>query len=576
MARQPSVPKLFSPETGATYRLPQAVADQLALRMAADCISPEVTTLQTLDDPEDAIRLAAQHLAQQHSLPLPQVQSCFDRVVAQAYPNGLPHGLILAQAFAIGPLSLPRRAMACNAAKSPLEFCAKEDAATFPVRSLVAQVLADICTPLYTLPELSKVIAAFSAHQESNRNGLVSVGHPRTMFDASPWFDAWLNKLYPVKIPVGDPKATTPRGAYHHRYVDGRRVAVPATHQPRWRPTAEGFWPSEHGSSPVARTIHFVWGQWRKLRGVRVCEYDRASRVTGLAEDAAEWLTSIRPSIQDLKLKLLQELRTAVASGDAKGLGERCFDVLGRTLLDEQIKRLLRYDCTYLGYNVLSGSEQSDTVPCIPGGLTNILEVAGHIEKELLIGTLSRTRAALGELVVRDSRGRPILTCDATHEPYLRLAAGPQREPWCKAVDLYIELEAQENSFWVDYRVRLGQAMGEGVQAAAVIPVKRKHRAVLEPLLRANADEITRKLENRELVPSQLVPRLAKAPTVKFPMMDGLRWEEVTIAFISPQKVQISARRRRINLDLRRWDLKTGVSRVRRIPGGRCCGNLPS
>ena len=563
MARQPIVPKLFSPETGASYRFPQAVADQLSLRMAADFISPEVTALQTLDDPDEAIRLAAHHLAQQHSLPLQQVQSCFDRVVAQAYPNGLPHGLILAQAFAIGPLSLPRRAMVCTAVERPLEFCAKEDAATFPVRSLVAQILADICTPLYTLPELSKVIAAFSAHQESNRDDLVNIGHPRTVFTANPWFDVWLNKLYPVKIPIGDLKATTPRGAYHHRYVDKRRVAIPATKQPHWRPSTKGLWPSERSPSPAARTIHFVWGQWRKLGGVRECKYHRASLVTGLATDAAEWLASMRPHIQSLKLQLLQELRTAVAANDAKGLGERCLNVLGRTLLDEQIKRLLRYDRTYLGYNVLSGSEQSDTVPCIPGGLTNILEVAGYIEKELLIGTLSQTRAALGDLVVRDALGRPTLNCDATHELYLRLAAGPHREPWCKAVDLYLELEDQEDSFWVNYRMRLGQAMGEGVQAAAVIPVKRKHRPVLEPLLRANADEITRKLESGELVPSQLATRLAKTPTATFPMIDGLRWEEVTIAFISPQQVQISARRRRIILDFKKMgfeDRRTGTS----------------
>jgi hypothetical protein len=215
--------------------------------------------------------------------------------------------------------------------------------------------------------------------------------------------------------------------------------------------------------------------------------------------------------------------------------------ILADRLNHEQVQKLLSIDAKYLGYNALNGTADPDRTPYVPGGLSTIVELAGFVEKELMIGTLDRTRKALDELVVPDLLRRPGLG-GGLSDPYWDLAGGESGERWRSALDLYADLEARETSFWEHFRHRLAESLGAEIPRIVAIPVKPKHRRVMQPLLEDQCRVIARGIEDGSLSPSAILSRSVKRPPKDFPRLDDLRWAEVSFDFISQDSVKISAR----------------------------------
>src|SRR5262249_19233164 len=142
-----------------------------------------------------------------------------------------------------------------------------------------------------------------------------------------------------------------------------------ASHQTGWRPVPG--WSKEvriNSTSPAPPRV-YVWGRWGGIRAVP-SGYDDADLVTRLTEDDVEWLPEVRPATLDLKIRVLGVLHEAAVRGTAEGLWERCLGAVKVSFGGvETVKRLLRIDSRYAGYNALSGPEERDEVSCIPGGL---------------------------------------------------------------------------------------------------------------------------------------------------------------------------------------------------------------
>jgi hypothetical protein len=542
LAREPGAFSTFFPETGARFDVCPQKGLQILSRLAEAVIAPGASDLALLDDPAAAVRLAADHLARQHSLDPARTRACLERLLAACGPTP-PCGLQLIPAFAHGVLSMVWVVAESQLFEEPLAFCEGEvDPRAFPRRQFAAEVLADPTTPLYALSELARRLAEFTAHQEANREGLLGRGHPTTTFASSPFLDLWLNKLYYVKAPVHTGIfGATPRAAYDDRYTARRRLAAPATAHKFWRPAAEWAEAARTNQTSPCPARLYTWGRWEDIQA-SACAYDQADPVTRLTEDDVEWLPTVRPAVLDFKLRALGVLRLAAESGTAEGLWERCLEALNATLGGvEAVKRLLRTDARYAGYNALSGLQEQDEVSCVPGGLTNVLEVIGHVEKELTVGTYRKTRAALGDLVVLDRLDRPSLVCAGGKDPYLALAAKGPLDRVRAALDLWAELDTRETGLWEDFRQRLARALEADMRTSAVVPVPAKYQALVQPVLEHEAAALIRRLEagDRSLAGR---PRAPKRPTAKFSRFEGLRWEEVTMTFLPGDRLSIRAR----------------------------------
>ena len=527
----------FFPETGDRFVIPPEEGRKAWSIIAASVIAPQAADLALLDDPTHTLQLAADHLAIKHGLDRARTLACLERLLVVGYGPMPPAGLQLLAAFFDGILSMPKRVTESGLFDDPLLFCEEEDPQAFPRRQFAAWVLADPCTPLYALPELALHLAAFAGHQATNRNELLRIGHPVTSFGPSPFLDLWLNKLYYVKVPIHENETgLTPRAAYDYRYTERRRLGIPPSALKFWRSVPEWSVGIENMSPTPSR--RYLWGRRRSLIAV-ACGYDEADLVTGLTEDDVEWLPTVRAAVFEFKACVLRVLREAVTKGKAQRVWERVVEAMNASLGgDEQVNRLLRTDVRYAGYNALSGAEERDEVSCVPGGLTNVLEVVGHVEKELTLGTYHKTRSALGSMVVLDRLSRPRLV----YGDYFSLAAKHDRGQVKTALDLWAGLEAQETGYWVDFRERLAGAFKTEIQTIFKVPVKPKHQPVVGPAILHQVGELARMMETGELSPSALLPHADKRPTAKFPTMPGLKWEEVTITFISKDSVRITAR----------------------------------
>jgi hypothetical protein len=226
--------------------------------------------------------------------------------------------------------------------------------------------------------------------------------------------------------------------------------------------------------SNPAPAIHLTWGCWRRSR-FKESSYEEADRLPELHEDDVEWLATMRPVVHELKSRILADLRKALSSGTAGKLWQRVIAGVADRLDVDQINRLLRLDRKYQGYSASTDGAGEGFIPVMPGGFSAIIEVAGHVEKELELGTLHRTREALEELVVPDLIGRPRLRGADQRDPYFVLAAGDGGDKWRAALDVYTEAEAGETAFWADFRSRLGQSLASEIPKVLTNRVKPEH-----------------------------------------------------------------------------------------------------
>lgn len=546
LARQPGELGIFFPNSGLSFSIQGEYAQEPLAALVAVLVAPKAT-LEHLNDPEQAVRLAADHLASRSNLAANEVIRRFDQIVSQACGGSLPRGVALLSLFGNGPLSWPRKVFNCNAIQNPLAFFDGEELSTLPGRLAISAALADPRTPLYHRQELGSLLADFVTHQHSHQEALLRDGHAATAFARSPWLDVWLNKLYPIKIPVdfADSPYASPRHGYDARYVEFRRLALPLTQQSEARQVSRESALLERQILQPFPAARYVWGRWLGQSYLE-CPYGEADLVTDLHEEDAEWLTPMRPVIDQIKTRTILELIGALQAGNATQLWDRVVGIIGERLNLEQFERLLRIDRKYLGYHVLSGILNPHLVPCPPGGLSTILELVGFVEKELQIGTMGRVREALGNLVIVDLLQRPKLVAGGKQNAYFVLAASSDRaEQWRTALAIYAQAEAQEMAFWANFRNRLQATLTSEIPQTVTVLVKPKLRDRIQPLAENQVRQIGREIEVGSLSPSALLPHSQDRPVKRFPLLDGLRWQEVTITFISNDSVEVRARDKR-------------------------------
>jgi hypothetical protein len=501
-------------------------------------------------DPQSALPELANALARQHTLPPERVLNCLQRLMTA---ETCGHELTKTQfyrAFLRGLPGLLTAALARMPPEYAIEFCETEDLLAYRRRDQIAHVLANTFTPLYSLDELGCLLSEFVHHQELNRRSLLSTGLPNTFFNLSPWVDVHLNKLYFTKLPVSlrqrwgllDDRSssnhpTRPRPAYPRACVDWRRIAD------RISVMRSGFLDANLWNqyplqpNPACR---WEWARWQHDIW-HCCDYEDADLLDGLSEEAGTRLATLRPSIFDTKCQVLGSLASALRECNHQTLWQKCLDDITRRISGDDADFLLRMDMFFAGYEIRSTQKESKTLPLLCGGLTNLFELIGHVEKELVIGTMTKTREALGDAVIVDELRRPHFATElnprsvryGSRHAYLNLVAAGRGDQIRSASDLCSHLDSEEPAFWSQFRQRAADALSSEFSGLVGVKLQRKFQPVLQPLLQQYADRWVHEQEQSTKI---------KQPTAKFPVLADLHWAEVTIVFTSNDTIRVSAR----------------------------------
>jgi hypothetical protein len=435
-------------------------------------------------------------------------------------------------AFALNqfPFSLLEIALESLPTADAVALVVQTDVEVLARRILATEYLVSDDTPLYTLSELHDHLKDFINYLECDREHFIRTGLPRKCFRPCPWLYQHLARLYDVRC-TGSPY---PNDEIFHNYPDnaeayqwGRYVPVTTT-------------PDDY---PEDLPLPVLW---------QPCEYEQADFLPRLKREDALRLEGARATLFDLKLEVLRLLKSAARRKDATRLWENCLGLLTDRLLAEEADFFLGMDHYYLGTDVRHGSAANASAKMIPGGLTNLLELIGHVEKEITIGTLDKTRPRLFSVSLPGSEDSSPFNSADPRQAYFRRGVEHGFEVLDATLDLFLFLADKEETFWNEYRCRVTNAVENEFSEEVDIrcKVKRKLRHIFEPNLRTFAPWAATVLEHTGQMPisnldSSVITSSSastpKRPLAHFQRIPDLQWGEVSMTFISLESIQVKA-----------------------------------
>jgi hypothetical protein len=430
---------------------------------------------------EAVLRAEAGRLADRYGVDPDRVVNALRTSVAAFAPELMQKPAEFGSALRRFPLSLLADAIQAVSPEEALALLEAVGPVVLARRVSVAEYLCRDSAPLYSRTELADRTQAFVQFMLDHRDYLVRTGLPPRRFPSCPWLYRHLGRLYDTRA-TGSP---WPREEIFD--PAGKAAGEPY----RWRgPSAVVYRPEE---------IQYV-------------RYEDADLLRGLRPQDAARVEGMRGKLFDLKVAVLQQLTDALRQGDAAGMWERCVGLLTRDLSAEDATFLLDLDRWYMGVDAREGWAEGAPPKMIPGGLTNLLEVIGHCEQELRVGTFARARAALAGLVDVD---RPGLLGVGDHHPghpYFKFVGRPERARLDAALDGLLGLEAAGRELWEEYRRRANAALQQELRASAGVILRPEFIPDLRRLLQLYADPCEASLKARRPLPPPVAERPAAAP----------------------------------------------------------------
>jgi hypothetical protein len=459
-----------------------------------------------------ALGTEIRRLSEDYNIEADRVAGCFRRLVITLAPELLSEPAEFEAALGRFPLCLLAHSLDSLLPGEALSLIETEDLERLANRVGLTEYLCRDTTPFYTLEELADRVQQFAEHLQRDRDYLIKTGLPSRCFRACRWLYRNLARLYDVRTTAsprpGDEVfggTDDPRGGAGepYRWV---KLNEPSggLHEPHSEPGEPDIW------------ANLPPGPYHSLQNFQYCAYEQADLLNGMRVEAAARIEAERPRFLDLKIRVLEEVAAALLERDAAGIWPRCLRVLTSTLSAEDALFYLDLDRWYMGVDVRRGGAADASPRMIPGGLSNILEVIGHCEQELSVGAFSRTRQALGGMVVVDRPGR--LSAGASHRghPYFQFIGRPERVLLDAALDRLLSLGARVDQFWEGYRGRVNGTLLGTIRAEAGVTMQQRFIPVLRPLVQLYADRC-----EESLVDGVPIPPPVPDPSALLEALDG-------------------------------------------------------
>jgi len=268
-------------------------------------------------------------------------------------------------------------------------------------------------TPLYTLQELADLIDEYIEYLGRQKKSLVRGGYPRTRFGRCSWLDNRLTPLLPTHI------------------HDTRGV----------------------GNAQLRLNVNEIWGMNH------------------------EQLMSARTELHTCREAVLERTSNALQDADGNGLTKGILEDLVAASMKIDLRSILRGEERYADLMAKGKRIQKNGWPFpLVGGISALLLTAGHIVKELEIGTFANTVEDL-QRITEDIRG----------VDYFALTASSDTATVNASFDGFWRRGRQEAPFWQRYGTHVAheceQRFGVSVPIMVSPYLRRKHPKRLQELL---------------------------------------------------------------------------------------------
>jgi len=410
------------------------------------------------DFTKEIIKIEAEALSRKRGLDASRVMRVFDKLAEINWlaPN-FPRATALDESFTyVEPLKA-------------LTVFENEDLTRLASRVLLIDYFAERTTPFYSLEELSTLTDNFISHLSNNEEHLIKTGFPETSFERSLWMDWHLNKLYYVKIPLFHPLVrqvatecaidllesfipgsstitVNDQGNFHYNYIWSKEPL----------PGGETI---SIGEGTLIKGCDIWWNGNGPLFNdgspVTTCSYENAALMNGLNPHDASRLEKMRKRIFDLKIAILKRLHQALTCQSSEYLREDCSYIIAGYLNAEEVDFLLKADHYFAGSAIggeICYSPNLNALMHHNAGLSDLLEVIGHYQKEIDIGTMDETYKAIMEIP---------MNCPLNS--YYQAVGEIWEEDLKYALYLFSKLETRENNFWDGYRKYINDLLEKGL-----------------------------------------------------------------------------------------------------------------
>lgn len=390
-------------------------------------------------------------------------------------------------------------------------------------RASFVALLHCVNTPLYTLDELANLLDQFADHLTSNRNALLETGYPGCSFVQSFWLGNQLGRLYFAVFPslVITPPENPADQSY--MFLEGTEE------QPDRAPEdAEPIVGANYKGAVRKGNLVYL-PEWKLLpaldehgnilqfKGWSTCleaQLDSKNHTLILSSEQFEHMVSLREKVLSAKQCVLQVLAAALRKRDANNLLDRCLDVMSEKITADEMEFLFSIDRLFSLYSFdrRYGSYDANTLPA--GGVSDILTLVGHCQKEIEIGTYAAICEEMGDLLSLDL-GYPRLLADN----YYEIIEQEATEEIEKAYSILQSNYHDELRFWDNYISQVNKIVAEEFMERVVIEqlVKRKHVNSFIPKAKQVTDYIRASIELTGDTPhiSTSLDAVSSAPTVK-------------------------------------------------------------
>jgi len=453
--------------------------------------------------------------------------------------------------FPADPVREMRLALGFALPDKILKLFADEPAEVIADRLVWYDYISSPLTPLYTRPHLTGLLRSFLSYLQRNEKSLLETGHPERVFKASPWLDWHLARTCYTKRPIviesGHPSCgdlfwspiiasiSAAQNAFRDlrgEHTSSRQYTWPRQYiWPRQRPRPPFRRPdaNRQADTPAIQlvqkpfdldTVDAPFPIPVDRRGVPVdpCDdYWEAGHMQGFTVEHIVWLQEVRPKLLGIKKKILHRLIAALEHRSAAGLWRDASDILTSTLDREEVEKLIGAESLYGSTSHLVLPLWTMDVPPFyenNGGITELLAVIAHVEKELRFGIMHEAAECIG-----------------TEQKALQLSMYYQAvgEPWCPKLDqaimALVELSNVENEFWEEFCGRLQELwpqFRQWVNVRRLVPSDKTH--AYRRKVQHYADSVLLWLEQTGEIPDELTSAEAAAGQYVFRKL-GDKWQ---------------------------------------------------
>lgn len=397
---------------------------------------------------QEVIEIEAKGLAKMHGLDEQRVIRIFEKLNGiKWYAPNFPQNTAFDEAL---KHLEPNRA---------LDLFEKYDLIRLATKVYLNQYLTNLRVPFYTLKELTQLTEDVIDHLYANKESLIKTGFPKKSFNKSFWLDWHLNKLYFTKLPAFDPLTInmplTKEFLNNFQEYSPRLSIIDVDENDNY--AFDYLWINEVISTgfkkefedngilfqlPAAKIDNEDLDAEEDEKSIK-CKYEEAPHLDFFSKEEVIRLEEMRNKIFEIKVKVLLILKKRLMNRNADRMLEECFDVINEELDRDDKDFLLRMDQLLsdnihiepMFYtNILYGVVYKNA------GLTELIHLIGHYNKEIEISTMDETKRAVSEIPI-----------EKLPESYYQAYLGNHQEELSNVFYYYSRLENKEDAFFKKY-----------------------------------------------------------------------------------------------------------------------------